>query len=66
MIVSPPQKVLYCYGIYQPLFEVMERKLPFITFHQGLPTEKELNAFSDEKVCNLVALDDIMGTVTSS
>ena len=66
MFICPPEKVLYCYGIYQPLFEVMERALPFVTFHHGLPSEENLNSLSDETICNLVVLDDLMETVTSS
>jgi len=66
MFVNPPQKVLYCYGIYQPLYDVMEQNLSFITFHEGLPSEEVLNDLADENVCNLVVLDDLMTSVTSS
>lgn len=66
MFVNSPQKVLYCYGAYQRLFEDMERELPFISFHDGLPSEEELNDLADETVCNLVVLDDLMNSVTSS
>ena len=65
MFNNPPQKVLYCYGIYQPLFEVMERDLPLITFRRGLPSEEELNDIGDENVCNLVLYDDLTDSVTS-
>ena len=66
MFTSPPMKVLYCYGMYQPLFETMEKEFPFITFHQGLPTEEQLCQFSSPSTCNLVILDDLMDSVTSS
>lgn len=66
MFSAPPEKVLYCYGIYQPMYEMMERELPFVTFHQNLPSQIELDHLSDEKVCNLVVLDDLMESVTSS
>lgn len=66
MFSSPPEHVLYCYGIYQPLFEQMEKELPFVTFHQGLPTEDTLKALSKHDRCNLVILDDLMDSVTSS
>jgi hypothetical protein len=66
MFVTPPEKVMCCYGVYQPLFEVMERDISFISFHKGLPTENELNDLSDENVCNLVVLDDLMESVTAS
>ena len=66
MFTSPPEKVLYCYGIYQPLFETMEKELPFVTFHEGLPSEDTLKELSSLSTCNLVILDDLMADVTSS
>ena len=66
MFTSPPEKVLYCYGIYQALFEKTEHELPFITFHQGLPNEDSLRSFASPDTCNLVILDDLMSHVTSS
>ena len=66
MFSSPPEKVLYCYGIYQPLFDTMEKELPFVTFHQGLPRENMLQDLSSSSTCNLVILDDLMDHVTSS
>ena len=66
MFSSPPEKVLYCYGIYQPLFEKMEKELPFVTFYQGLPDEDLLQSVASTVICNLVILDDLMSKVTSS
>ena len=66
MFSSPPEKVLYCYGIYQPLFDTMEKELPFVTFHQGLPRENMLQDLSSSSTCYLVILDNLMDHVTSS
>ena len=66
MFSSPPMKVLYCYGIYQPLFDTVEKEMSFVTFHQGLPSEDMLQEFSSSSSCNLVILDDLMDYVTSS
>ena len=66
MFTSPPEKVLYCYGLYQPLFETMEKELTFVTFHQGLPSEDTLKELASPNHCNLVILDDLMADVTSS
>ena len=66
MFENPPEKVLYCYGIYQPLYEQMEKELPFITFQQGLPPISDLEALANKKTCNLVCLDDLMESVTTS
>lgn len=59
------EKVLYCFGIYQPLHEEMERELPFITFHSGVPTETDLVDLSDEYHCNIVVLDDLIEYVSA-
>ena len=64
MFTCPREKVLYCYGIYQSLFGTMEKELPFVTFHQGLPNEDTLKVFSSPSSCNLVILDDLMTQVT--
>lgn len=66
MFTKPPDKVLYCYGIYQPLFETMEKELDFVTFHHGIPSEDRLKELSCNSSCNLVILDDLMEHVTSS
>ena len=63
---SPPEKVLYCYGIYQPLFEKIEQELPFVTFHHGLPNEDTLQKLATPNICNLVILDDLKSNVISS
>ena len=69
MFEIQPGKVLYCYGIYQPFYEKkMEKELLFITCQQGLPSTADLEALAHEKihVCNLVCLDNIMESVTTS
>ena len=66
MFSSPPEKVLYCYGIYQPLFDTVEKEMPFVTFHRGLPSEDMLKHLSSSNRCNLVILDDLMDYVTAS
>ena len=65
MFSSPPEKVLYCYGIYQ-LFDTVEKEMPFVTFHRGLPSEDMLKHLSSSNRCNLVILDDLMDYVTAS
>ena len=66
MFCSPPEKVLYYYGIYQPLFQEMEKELPFVIFHQGLPNEDMLQKLATPSTCNLLILDDLMNNVISS
>lgn len=54
------QRVLYCYGIYQPLYGEIERE-PL-----GVPTETGLVALWDKHHCNLVLLDDLFENVSAS
>lgn len=62
MYIDPPAKVLYCYGIYQPLFDEMERNVDNITMHQGLPTQEEIDDFADGQH-GLIILDDLSHAV---
>ena len=43
---DPHTRILYCYGIYQPLFDEMERNVPNFTSKQGLPSAEELDEFT--------------------
>ena len=51
----PPQRILYCYGAWQPLYE----KIIDIKFHEGLPTKEEIEDFAD----GLIVLDDLLVNV---
>ena len=62
----PPKKILYCYGIYQPLFEEMEREIPYITFQHGLPSEEILNDFASSGDHCLCIIDDLMNAATKN
>ncbi|OOY69501.1 hypothetical protein BOW08_12365 [Solemya velum gill symbiont] len=66
MFDPAPHKVLYCYGIYQPLFDEIERELPYVRFQQGLPSERDVSELSDREQCHVIVLDDLMDEVTSS
>ena len=51
-ITPSPQKVIYCYGEYQPTFN----KYPNVIFNEGLPDNGEF----DGKQRTLLILDDLM------
>jgi hypothetical protein len=63
-----PEKILYCYNsTWQPLFTRMETEIPSVSFHQGLPTEDELEDFKTSvPEHKLIILDDLMTESTSS
>lgn len=64
MFENPPTKVLYCYGIWTKLYDEMEL-MPFISFHEGVPTMEDVKAFADGTHVILV-LDDLMNSVSKS
>jgi len=56
---------MYCYGVYQSMFEEMERQLPNLIMHRGIPTTEEIDQFSGQDH-NLIILDDLMHEVLDS
>ena len=35
---NAPNRILWCYGVYQPLFDQLKKTIPNITFHNGVPS----------------------------
>ena len=66
LFMKPPSKIMYCYGIYQELFEEMEDELTNITFHQGLPTFEEVKEFTNGSPNTLICIDDLMESVVKN
>jgi len=66
MFTVPPQKIMYAYSEYQPLFDVMRQTIPNIIFHQGLPDREELEALSEGMDHVVLVLDDLMLKITGS
>ena len=61
MFDSPPTKILYFYGIWQPMFGQMEKE--GVEFFQGLPTQDIVNL--DGQHC-MVILDDLQQQAVNS
>ena len=59
---DPPKKVLYCYGVYQSLYDEMKKTCPFITFHEGLPPTDFIDFFANGEH-RVVVLDDLLNDV---
>ena len=64
LFTSPPEKIMYCYGVWQEMFDSMERELP-IEFVEGLPTKAILDKFADG-TNKCIVLDDLMSDVVKS
>ena len=43
---TPTDKIPYCYGIYQPLFDQMKKDVPNLSFHHGLPDVEDIGPYS--------------------
>ena len=63
---NPPRKILYCYGVYQNLFSEMEANVPELTTYAGVPSQTEIEEFSQEGQHGLIVLDDLMHQVLTS
>jgi hypothetical protein len=61
-VKEPPKKIMYCYGVYQALYDDMERTLTQLTLHQGLPSQTVIDEFADGQH-GLIVLDDLMQQV---
>ena len=60
---DPPDKILYCFGIHQDLFDEMEKTIPGITFLQGIPSPEIIDAFTRDRRHRLIIIDDLMHQV---
>ena len=66
LYTTPVSKVLYCMSVDQPLYQEMKRDITGLTFHEGIPSEEDLNAFTDGTKHSVVVLDDLMEQVVRS
>jgi hypothetical protein len=60
MFQHPPEKIIYCYGVYQDAFKVLEDSHPNIIMHEGLPAESFIDQELDTAKYNLLILDDLL------
>ena len=58
-----PCQILYCYGIYQHLFDEMEGTVKNFQSKQGLPSSEELEEFTTDRRHKLIVIDDLMHRV---
>ena len=55
-----PQRILWCYGQWQPLYDELRRELPEIEFINGIPADLGQPDFIDTSERNLIVFDDLM------
>ena len=62
-VKDPPTRILYCYRIYQPLFDEMEQNVPNFRSKQVLPSSEEIDEFTADRCHKLIVVDDLMHKV---
>ena len=62
----PPEKIYYCYGIWTKRYSEIQQELPYIIFHEGLPTREELEEWSSESKHTICVLDDMAHEIRES
>ena len=63
---EPVCQILYCYGIYQPLFDKMQEDIPNFSMLEGLPSEEDIEKITVKQKHVLIILDDLMNKVGQS
>lgn len=67
MFTEAPDNIIYAYGIYQPAFEDIEKTIPNLRLHEGIPDEETLHgAVATSGQNTLVILDDLMDECSKS
>ena len=64
LFIDPPQRILWCYGVYQKTYSEMAATFPNIILHEGLP--EKLDDYFDGKEAGCLVLDDLMFAGTKS
>ena len=59
-ISPPPQRIIWCYGQWQPSYFDMLRTIPEIEFNKGIPEDIDKGDYLDISQRNLIVLDDLM------
>ena len=60
LIQPPPERILWCFGQWQPLYEELQKRIPCIEFVHGIPDYLHSSQFIGPDKRNLIILDDLM------
>ena len=64
--ISPaPQRIIWIYGQWQPLYVEMQRIIPGIEFVKGIPANIEDEQFLNPAIRNLIVIDDLMSETSN-
>ena len=62
---DPPKTILYCYGVWQPLYDEMEEQLD-VVLNEGLPNSALIDEISSNGSHNLIVIDDLIDQMVKS
>ena len=60
LIHPPPERILWCFGQWQPLYEDLQKSIPWIEFVYGIPDYLNSPHFINPGKQNLIIFDDLM------
>ena len=60
LIQPPPERILWCFGQWQPLYENLQKRIPLIEFVHGIPDYLNSPQFINPGKRNLIFFDDLM------
>ena len=60
-----PQRIIWIYGQWQPLYVEMQRIIPGLEFVKGIPANIEDEQFLNPAIRNLIVIDDLMSEASN-
>ena len=66
MIKPSPQRIIWCYKRWQPMFDEIKFLVKNILFVQGIPDDLNDDSFIDTRYPSLIVIDDLMKDATNS
>ena len=66
MFFAEPKRIIYCYGLYQKLYDEMKRIIPHISFFEGLSSRSDLETLGTEPQHKILILDDLLQRAAKS
>ena len=59
LVQPPPERILWCFGQWQPLYEDLQKRIPCIEFIRGILDHLDNAQFIDPSKRNLIIFDDL-------
>jgi hypothetical protein len=60
LVRQPPERIIWCFGQWQHLYDELQRKIPWIEFVHGIPDYLNNPEYINASKRNLIVFDDLM------